>query len=103
MEADRDIRDALLLLVDACNDYQKRNLALTSAFGALQLGANVNECDIQAEALKAYDDAEATVEAQAQEVKSKLEGSGPFLEVLTEFATRHYTEFEQFLPRPKLQ
>ncbi|MGB2625431.1 MAG: hypothetical protein WAK20_01470 [Candidatus Acidiferrum sp.] len=94
MSTDRDVRDAILLLVDACNNYQKRNLALTSAFRSLQLSDNLSECDIQAEALKAYNNADAAVEAQAKEIKSVLQGSGPFLEVLTKFATQHYTEFE---------
>lgn len=44
MSADGDARDAILLLVNTCNDYQTRNLALTSAFRALQLGSNVGEC-----------------------------------------------------------
>jgi hypothetical protein len=106
MRKNADVRDAMLLLVNACNDYQTRYLALAAAFRALQLypvdqRVSICECDLQAEALKAYNDAEAAVEAQAKEVKSALEGSGPFLDVLTKFATRHYSEFEQFLPRPR--
>lgn len=104
MGNDRDVRDAILLLVNACNAYQIRNLALVSAFRALQLRQNkkqgsLSESELQAEALKAYNDAEATVEAQAREVKSALEGSGPFLEFLTKFATRHYSELERFFPQ----
>ncbi len=106
MSADRDVRDAILLLVNACNDYQTRCLALASAFRALQkypaeLRDSLCESDLQAEALRAYNDAEATVQAQAREIKSALEGSEPFLDVLTKFATGHYSEFEQFLPRPR--
>ena len=98
-------RDGILLLVNACNDYQIRNLALVAAFRALQKRHaekrhSLCECDLQAEALKAYNDAEATVIAQAKDIKLALEGSGPFLDVLTKFATRHYSEFEQFIPRP---
>lgn len=44
----------------------------------MSASANVGECEIQAEALKAYNDAEATVEAQAKEVKSALQGAGPY-------------------------
>jgi hypothetical protein len=106
MRNNADMRDAILLLVNACNDYQTRYLAIASAFRALQKypaerRISLCESDLQAEALKAYNDAEATVEAQAKKVKSALGGSGPFLDVLTEFATRHYSEFEQFLPRPR--
>ncbi len=105
MENDRDIRDRILMLVNACNDYQIRYLALASMFRTLQPGAKTNglcECELQSEALKAYNDAEASVEAQAREVKSAPEGSGPFLEPLTKFATRHYSEFEKFLPQPRV-
>ena len=64
MSADRDVRDAILLLVNACNDYQTRCLALASAFRALQkypaeLRDSLCESDLQAEALRAYNDAEA--------------------------------------------
>ncbi len=77
MSADRDVRDAILLLVNACNDYQTRYLALASAFRALQkypaeMRDSLRESDLQAEALKAYNDAEATVEAQAKEVKKNM-------------------------------
>lgn len=99
MGTDRDTRDAILLLVNACNDYQIRCLVLTSAFRALQLRVDPCECDVQAETLKAYNDAEAIVEAQTKEVKAALEGSAPFLEALTKFATRHYLDFEHLLPR----
>ena len=106
MSTDRDVRDAILLLVNACNDYQTRYLALASAFRALQkypaeMRDSLCESDLQAAALKAYNDAETTVEAQAKEVKSALEGSEPFLDVLTKFATRHHLELEKFLPRPR--
>ena len=107
MENDRDVRDRILLLFNACNDYQARYLALASAFRALQRYPaekrnSLCEYELQAEALKAYNEAEATVEAQAKEVKSALEGSGSFLEAVTKFATRHYVEFEEFLPRPRV-
>jgi hypothetical protein len=64
MSTDRDVRDAILLLANACNDYQTRNLALASAFRALQLypddgRVSLCESDLQAQALKAYNDAEA--------------------------------------------
>ena len=102
MKNDRDARDAILLLVDACNDYQIRSLTLSAAFRGLQLRANPCECELQSEILKAYKHAEALVEGETKEIKSALEGSGPFLEVLKTFATRHYSEFAQFLQRPGL-
>jgi hypothetical protein len=106
MKNNEDLRNVILLLVHACNDYQTRYLALASAFRALQkypveMRGSICECELQAEALKAYKDAEATVEAQAKGIKSALKGSGPILDVLTKFATRHYLEFEQSTPRSR--
>ena len=105
MESDKDVRDAILLLVNACNDYQMRSLALSMAFRALQLYPTEKrdglcERELQAEVLKAYNIAEIRVGIEAQDIKSALDGSGPFLELLTKFASRHYSEFEQILSRP---
>ena len=98
MENDRDVRDAILLLVNASNDYQTRNLALASAIRAFQRDHAEEEftlCeDLQSAALIASTDAEATVEAQTKEVKSAFDGSGPSLDALTKFSTRLYLDFE---------
>jgi len=100
MEPDQDVRDAILLLVNACNDYQIRALTLSSVLRTLQLypagKRNILcECELQAEVLKAYNSSEAIVKHQAKGVVSALEGSGPFLDALTQFATRHYLDFEK--------
>ncbi len=83
MENDKDLREAILLVVNACNDYQTRNLALTSALRAAQRNPakkwdGLSECELQAEILKTYDNAEARVEIEAKEVKLALEGADPF-------------------------
>ena len=100
MEPDQDVRDTILLLVNACNDYQIRALTLNSVLRALQLHPagkrnSLCDCELRAEVLKAYNNAEAIVKHQAKGVVSAFEGSGPFLDVLTQFATRHYLDFEE--------
>ncbi len=97
MELDQDVRDAILLLVNACNDYQIRALTLTSVLRTLKLyGAekreSLCECELDAEVRKAYNDAEARVKREAKEVVSALEGTKPFLEAVTKFSTRHYLD-----------
>ena len=83
----------------------KYKMALGSAFWRCNLDRmksqdSLSESELHAEALKAYNDADATVEAQARELElSARKVAGPFLEFLTKFATRHYSELEQFFPQ----
>jgi hypothetical protein len=69
MKTNRDVRDAILMLVHACNDYQLRSLAMSSAIVAIQLlpaeqRTNLTRLEVQAEVLKAYKEAETVVEQQ---------------------------------------
>jgi len=100
MKPDRDVRDAILMLVHACNDYQLRSLAIRSAIVALRLSSSgsrrkLTRLEVEAEVSKAYKQNETMVERQAKEVKAALQGSGPFLDCLIKFANRHYLDHEK--------
>jgi hypothetical protein len=103
MTTNRDERDAILMLVNACNAYEIRSLALSSALIAMreyprEKRQSLSKADLKGEAAKAYTFAQANVEQQTKTVKVALEGSGPFLETLPKFATRHYLDFTFHVP-----
>ncbi len=99
MKTGRDVRDAILMLVDACNDSQVRTLAMSSAIAEIQLlppeqRAKLTRFEVQTEVLNAYKQAQTVVAQQAKQVKRALKGSGPFLKPLIKFANRHHLDQE---------
>ena len=97
---DREVRDAILMLVSACKDYQLRDMSQRSLLPKLRLlppekRATLTDEDVRHDVMKAYSDAEPIVALQAAELEAALSGSGPYLDLLIRFANRHYLDHER--------
>ena len=90
---DRDLRNAILMLVKGCKLYQVRSLTATAVLNKIMALPPSKRAALTADQIQAYTreigpDAQGLADKGAAQVEKALEGSTDFLAVLSLYASK---------------
>ena len=93
MEDDRDLRNAILMLVRICKLFQLRSLSLNTALSAImdlppKQRAKLTQAQIHEEVQKAQTHANQVADELSSRIEDALSGDKPFLQYLRIYALK---------------